>query len=83
MEYHLMNLTIPNEIMESAHLSEQGLREDLAILLFEQGKITLGQASEIAQKSYLEFQHLLASRKVPIHYEIDEYKEDLATIEKL
>ena len=31
---------------------------------------------------FLQFQHLLASRKIPVHYGVDELERDLSTLDK-
>ena len=33
--------------------------------------------------SYLEFQHLLASRQIPVHYDVAEFEQDLETLGEL
>jgi predicted HTH domain antitoxin len=43
----------------------------------------LAQASKLAGMSRLEFQHLLASRGIPIHYDISEFEEDLTTLREI
>lgn len=43
------------------------IRGCIALLLFPQDKLTLGQASALAQMSQLEFQRLLANRQIPVH----------------
>jgi len=63
-----MSLVIPDEFLQTAHISEVDLKLEIAILLFQQEKITLGTASQFAGISQLEFQRILGSRKIPIHY---------------
>jgi predicted HTH domain antitoxin len=76
-------LTIPDEILESTHLSEAELRAELALTLFAQERLTLGQAALVAGCSQLEFQKLLASRRIPIHYGLEELEEDLRRVDSL
>jgi len=76
-----MSLVIPDEFLRSAHISEADLRLEIAILLFQQEKITLGTASEFAGLNQLEFQRILGSRKVSIHYGVEELNQDLRTLE--
>jgi predicted HTH domain antitoxin len=76
-------LAIPAEIVEATHMSIPELKQEFAVLLFQKEKLTLGQASELAGMSQYQFQHLLASREIPIHYGIEEFKEDLDTIKEL
>jgi len=42
-------------------------REKFAVNLFEQDRITLGQAAKIADMSQVEFQRLLGMYQIPIH----------------
>jgi predicted HTH domain antitoxin len=77
-----MSLVIPDETLRYAGMSEAELREEIAILLFQKERLTLGQASQLAQISQLQFQRLLADRKIPLHYGVTEFEEDIRTIER-
>lgn len=44
-ERKVMSLVIPDELLQMAHMSEADLKLEIAILLFQQEKITLGTAS--------------------------------------
>ena len=78
-----MSLAIPDEILQAARMSATELRQEIAILLFQKEKLTMGQASKLAEMSQLQFQHLLASRQIPVHYDVAEFEEDLQTLRKL
>lgn len=56
------------------------LMQEIAILLFQKEKLSLAQASRLAGMSQLQFQHLLASRQIPVHYDIAELEADLQTL---
>ncbi|MCL6643332.1 MAG: UPF0175 family protein, partial [Candidatus Bipolaricaulota bacterium] len=56
-----MSFVLPDDILQAARMSEEELRRELALLLFQQEKLSLGKASQLAQMTRLEFQHLLAS----------------------
>jgi predicted HTH domain antitoxin len=75
-----MPVTIPDEVLVAAHLSEPELKRELALTLFQQERLTLAQASRLAEMSQLTFQALLADRQIPIHYGIEEFREDLRTL---
>ena len=75
-----MTLTIPGEVLRSAHLSEAELKEELALALFQQGRLTLGQAANLAQMPYLNFQQLLGSRQIAIHYGFEQWEHDLRRV---
>jgi predicted HTH domain antitoxin len=76
-----MSLTIPDDILAATGMSEVELRQELAILLFQREKLTLGQASRWADMSQLRFQHLLSSRQIAVHYDVAEFEEDLKTLQ--
>ena len=78
-----MSLTIPDALLQSARISEAELRQEIATLLFQRDKLTLAQASRFAELSRLQFQHLLASRQIPIHYDVTDFEEDLHTLQRL
>lgn len=78
-----MDLVIPDDILQSAHMTEDELRQEIAVLLFQKEKLTLEQASRLASMTCLQFQHLLASRKIPVHYDVKDFGEDLKTLRDL
>ncbi len=78
-----MPLTISDEILAAAHITELELKQELALTLFQQERLTLGRASSLAGMSQLEFQQLLADRRIPIHYGVEEFKQDLETLRQM
>jgi predicted HTH domain antitoxin len=64
----------------TARMTAAELAQEIAILLYEKEKLTLGQASQLAQMSQSPFQFLLASRQIPIHYGVAEFEADLQTL---
>lgn len=75
-----MLITIPDEIVTAANITEPELKQELALTLFQQERLTLAQASRFAEMNQLAFQRLLADRRIPIHYGIEEFDEDLQTL---
>ena len=75
-----MPVTIPDDVLAAAHISEPELKRELALTLFEQDRLTLAQASRFAEIGQLAFQALLADRRIPIHYGVKEFQEDLRTV---
>ena len=43
-----MSLVIPEEILTTTRMSEAEMRQEIAIMLFQKEKLTLGQASRFA-----------------------------------
>ncbi len=78
-----MSIIISDEILHTTRMSENELLQEIAILLFQKEKLTLGQASQMAAVSQLQFQHLLASRQIPIHYGVDDFDADLKTLREM
>jgi predicted HTH domain antitoxin len=75
-----MPVTISDEVLTAAHISEPELKQELALTLFQQERLALAQASRLAEMSELAFQALLADRRIPIHYGVEEFREDLGAI---
>jgi predicted HTH domain antitoxin len=78
-----MGMTIPDEILRTAHMSEAEMLQEIAVLLYVKEKITLAQASRLAAMARIEFQHLLASRGIPVSFGVSDFEEDLDTLRSL
>lgn len=76
-------IEIPREIIHVTRMSPQALKRELAVYLFEQGKLSFGKAREMAEMTGWEFQQLLGNKGIPIHYDLEDYEEDLATLKEL
>jgi len=63
-------------------LSESELLLEL-IVLFQQEKITLAKASRLIGMTQIQFQRLLAERKIPVHYDIQDFHEDIANLKEV
>jgi len=73
-----MNITLPAELEGQISREEAALH--LAIGLFADEKLTLGQAAAVAGISQPAFLHELGSRKIQIHYGLTELEQDIATV---
>ena len=78
-----MSLVIPDEILHTARMTAGELALEIAVLLYQKEKLTLGRASRLAQMSQLQFQFLLGSRRIPVHYDVAEFEADLATLREM
>jgi predicted HTH domain antitoxin len=76
-------IEIPREVLHAARMTPIELRRELATSLFEQGRLSFGKARETAGMSFWAFQQTLGSREIPIHYEENEYEEDLKHLKEL
>lgn len=78
-----MAVVISDEILSSARMSETEMLQEIAILLFQREKLTLAQASRLADMPRIQFQHLLASRQIPVHYGEEELASDIKTLQDM
>jgi predicted HTH domain antitoxin len=78
-----MSLLISNELVQASGLSETELLQELVLLLFQREKLTLGKASHLLGMTQLEFQALLASRDLYIHYDVEDLHEDVKNLQEL
>jgi predicted HTH domain antitoxin len=72
-----ITLEIPDEITQGKRLDETEWLREIAIALFQQELITLGRASRIAQMHQVDFQKLLGSRGINIHYDVEDFEQDI------
>lgn len=78
-----MIVEIPDQIINQSGLSAKEILLKVALVLFEEEKLTLGQASKLAELHQFEFQKELAARKIPVHYGEEDYRRDLQTIKEI
>ncbi|MBC7969916.1 MAG: UPF0175 family protein [Verrucomicrobia bacterium] len=75
-------MQIAIDLPDYLQLTEADLRQELAIALFQQERITLGSASQLAGMHQIEFQRLIASRGIIIHYNVNDLKQDLKSLQE-
>jgi predicted HTH domain antitoxin len=78
----MVQIEIPQHLVRATRLTPPELRRELAIALFQQGRLSFGKARELADTDFWTFQHLLGSRGISPHYDLEEYEADLKTIEE-
>lgn len=78
-----MNLVIPDEIIQATRMTAAELAQELAVAFFQREKLTIGQASRLAGMRQWQFQQLLASRHIPVHYDVADFEADLQTLAKM
>jgi predicted HTH domain antitoxin len=76
-----MSLLISDEVLNAIDMSAEELLQEIAIILFQQERFTLAQASRFAQLDQIAFQRLLAKRKISLHYDLEELHQDIALLE--
>jgi predicted HTH domain antitoxin len=78
-----MGVVISDEVLEAAGMTEAELKQEVAVMLFERGNLSLGQASWLAGMGRIEFQQLLASRQIPMQYDVADLEADIETLRSL
>lgn len=78
-----ISIEIPREVVHATKMTPQELRRELALYLFQQGRLSFGKARQMAGMTVWAFQQILGSRGIPVHYDIEDYEDDLATLGEL
>ena len=77
------HLEIPTDVLDSARLTLNELRTELAIHLYEQGRLSVGKAHELADLSLWQFRQILGSRRISPHLDVEDLNQDLETLRGL
>ena len=65
-------------------MNEAEFKLEIAVLLFDARKITLGQASKLAEIDKSKFRQILKSRKIPLYdYDVEDFELDLKNLREL
>ena len=78
-----MSITIPDEMLATTRMSEAEMKQEIAVMLFQKEILTLAQASRFAGMNRIAFQHLLASRQIPVHYDVEDFKQDIKNLREM
>lgn len=78
-----MSLVIGDDVLKASGLTEAELRLEMAVHFYATERLTLGQAGRLAGESLAAFMRVLGSRGVEAHYDVEEFREDLAAVEDL
>lgn len=78
-----MSLVIPDDILAATGMTAGELAREIAVFLFGKEKLSMGKACRLAAMDRIDFQKLLADRKIPVHYDGAEFESDLETLKEL
>ncbi len=76
-------IEIPQDILTSARLTMDELKQEMAVFLYQQGRLSVGKAHELADMSLCQFRQLLASRLIPVHLDEQDVLDEYHTLERL
>ena len=68
---------IPDSLAQTDTFNESDWMREIAIALFQQERITLTRASKIAGMHLIDFQKLIASRGICVHYDVENFEHDI------
>jgi predicted HTH domain antitoxin len=79
-----MSVIITDEIIEASQLTSKEFCQEIALYLFNSGRLTLGYASQLANMDKLAFCELLKQRHIPLYsYDVEDFELDLKNLREL
>lgn len=75
-----ITLNLPDSLGQSDTFNQSDWLREIAVALFQQELVTLGTASQIAGMHQMEFRQLIGSRGICIHYDAEEFEEDIQSL---
>jgi predicted HTH domain antitoxin len=79
-----LTLSISDEVLQRAGMTEEEARIEIACRLFDAEKLALWPAAQLAQLSRVEFEDELMKRKIPIYrMTVEEFQKDLESLRQL
>lgn len=78
-----MLLELDDNVIKSTGLTEQELRIELAVRLYEDGKITVGQGGTMTGLGHVKFQRELGKREILWQFDIEDLHTDLETLKSV
>lgn len=79
-----MSVVISDEILQASQLTPGEFRQEIAIYLFQTGRLTLGYASRLADMPLNTFRQLLKQHKIALYsYDVEDFELDLKNLQEL
>ena len=78
-----MVIEIEDRFLEEVGITKTDILLRIAIEFFKEERLSLGKASRLAGLHQFQFQKELAKRKIPIHYDVEDFEMDMQTLERL
>ena len=72
-----ITLNLPDNLSQTETFNQSDWLREIAIVLFQQERISLSRASKIAGIEVMNFQRLLADRGICVHYDVEELDQDV------
>jgi predicted HTH domain antitoxin len=79
-----MSVIISDEILEASQLTPSEFCQEIALYLFQTGRLTLGYASQLADLEPNAFRQLLKQRHIPLYsYDVQDFELHLKNLREL
>ena len=82
-----ISVKVPRDLVRILKVKDEEVpklvRLYLAIELYRERKVSLGKAAEIAGVSKWEMMEILASKNIPIQYDVEDLEKDIKTLEEI
>ncbi|MBD2429448.1 UPF0175 family protein [Phormidium sp. FACHB-1136] len=79
-----MSVVISDEILQASQLTPDEFRQEIAIHLFQTGRLTPGYASRLADMPLNDFRQLLKQRNIALYsYDVEDFELDLKNLQEL
>jgi len=75
-----MSIVLSDEFLRKTEINEDDFLVDIAVYLYDKGRLSIGQAKKLAKLNQLAFQKALADRNVYLNYDVEEFHQDLKTL---
>jgi predicted HTH domain antitoxin len=76
-------IEVPQDVLDSARMSADELRVEMAVHLYGRRRLSIGKARELADMALWEFRQLLGSRGILAHYDESDLEDDVATLQEM
>ena len=78
-----MVLEIPDQALSKSKYTAAEFRLDIAVMLYQKQVMSLARAAEWVGLSRIDFQKELKAQGIPLHYDVSDLHEEMATLDKM
>lgn len=71
------------ELPKEWQVSDEQVRVDLSVGLYTSRTISLARAAKLSGLSRVDFQRILAERRIPVSYDTQDLQQDVETLKRL
>ena len=75
-----MQIELDDAVINSTGLTDDDLKLKLALLLYQDRKLSLGQGGRLSGLGTVQFQQELGKRQITLNYDLSDLNEDIETL---